>query len=73
MAETLRALAETRNADTAHASEDRELAAGIAECDRKITQYRAALDSGANPAIVAGWIAETEAQNQTQRSSVSSA
>jgi hypothetical protein len=34
----------------------------IAECDRKLTQYRAALDAGASPATVAAWIAETEAE-----------
>jgi site-specific DNA recombinase len=34
----------------------------IAECDRKLAQYRAALDAGASPATVAAWIAETEAQ-----------
>ena len=36
----------------------------IAECDRKLAQYRAALDAGAGPATVAGWIAETEAEKQ---------
>jgi hypothetical protein len=34
----------------------------IVECDRKLAGYRAALDSGANGATVAGWIAETEAE-----------
>jgi hypothetical protein len=34
----------------------------IAECDRKLAQYRAALDAGASPATVAAWIAETEAE-----------
>jgi site-specific DNA recombinase len=34
----------------------------IAECDRKRAQYRTALDSGASPATVATWIAETEGQ-----------
>lgn len=32
------------------------------ECDRKLAQYRAALDSRASPATVAAWIAETEAE-----------
>jgi site-specific DNA recombinase len=39
-----------------------EAALKIAECDRKLAQYRAALDAGANPATVAGWIADTEAE-----------
>ena len=34
----------------------------IAACDYKLTQYRAALDAGARPVTVAGWIAETEAE-----------
>ncbi len=39
-----------------------ETALKIAECDRKLTGYRAALDAGASPATVAAWIAETEAE-----------
>ena len=34
----------------------------IAGCDRKLAQYRAALDAGAEPATVARWITETEAE-----------
>ena len=34
----------------------------IADCDRKLAQYRAALDAGADPATVARWITETEAE-----------
>jgi len=34
----------------------------IADCDRKIAQYRAALDAGGDPAIIARWITETEAE-----------
>ena len=34
----------------------------IAACDHKLAQYRAALDAGASPVTVAGWIAETEAE-----------
>jgi hypothetical protein len=30
----------------------------IAECDRKLTQYRAALDAGADSATVAHWITD---------------
>ena len=44
-----------------HAEED-AIDIKIAECDRKITQYRAALDAGADPATVAGWLTETEAE-----------
>ncbi len=49
MKETLRALAEAQHADPVQESEDGDIAAKIAECDRKLTQYRAALDAGASP------------------------
>jgi len=39
-----------------------EIAAKLAQCDRKLTQYRAALDAGGDPAVVARWIAETQAE-----------
>jgi site-specific DNA recombinase len=41
---------------------DEEAARQIAECDRKLVQYRAALDAGASPATLATWIAEAEAE-----------
>ena len=34
----------------------------IGTCDQKLTQYRAALDSGADPAVVDQWITETQAR-----------
>jgi site-specific DNA recombinase len=34
----------------------------LAACDRKLAQYRAALDAGADPASIAKWITETEAE-----------
>jgi site-specific DNA recombinase len=34
----------------------------LAECDKRLTRYRAALDSGADPAIVTTWIAEVQAE-----------
>jgi hypothetical protein len=37
----------------------------IAECDRKLGQYRAAPDDGGNAATIGKWIAETEAQRAT--------
>jgi site-specific DNA recombinase len=39
-----------------------EISAKITECDRKLHQYRATLDAGADPATVACWITETEAE-----------
>ena len=62
MSQTLRALAEAHQSDAPHKNDDNGAAGKIAECDRKLAQYRAALGAGANPATVAGWIAETEAE-----------
>ncbi|MFJ5599939.1 zinc ribbon domain-containing protein [Micromonospora parva] len=36
--------------------------ATIAACDAKLAQYRAALDAGADPAPVTGWITQTQAE-----------
>ena len=41
---------------------DSEIAARIADCDRKLTGYRAALDAGGDPAFVSRWITETTAE-----------
>jgi hypothetical protein len=34
----------------------------IAECDAKLRQHRAALEAGADPKIITGWMAETQAR-----------
>ena len=36
----------------------------VAECDTKLARYRAALEAGADPAVVTDWIAETQAERQ---------
>ena len=36
--------------------------ATIAACDQKLAQYRAALDAGADPTLVAGWIGQTQGE-----------
>ncbi|GGO14304.1 hypothetical protein [Micromonospora parathelypteridis] len=36
--------------------------ATLAACDAKLAQYRAALDAGADPALVTGWITQTQAE-----------
>jgi site-specific DNA recombinase len=63
LTQTIRDLAATQPAGPARdTSGDEEAARKIAECDAKLTQYRAALDAGASPAAVAAWISETEAE-----------
>ncbi|MEV6370177.1 hypothetical protein AB0L86_25170 [Micromonospora musae] len=34
----------------------------ITECDAQLERYRAALDAGADPTVVTGWIAQTQAE-----------
>jgi site-specific DNA recombinase len=34
----------------------------ITECDAKLERYRAALDAGADPAVVTDWISQTQAE-----------
>jgi hypothetical protein len=36
----------------------------IADCDDRLAKYRAALDAGADPVVVAGWIAEVRRERQ---------
>lgn len=37
----------------------------IAACDRRLAQHRAALEAGADPILVTGWINETQAERAT--------
>ncbi|UWS75370.1 recombinase family protein [Streptomyces noursei] len=58
---TLHAMQQSQRA---HIAAEPDLGAArraIAECDRRLAQYRAALDAGANPTTVAGWISQAEA------------
>ncbi|MEV6302426.1 recombinase family protein [Actinoplanes sp. NPDC051861] len=61
----LRAMADAQyRADLAAHSADDEadnLARTIEDCDAKIERYRAALDAGGDPVLIAGWITETSA------------
>jgi hypothetical protein len=36
----------------------------VSECDAKLARYRAALDAGGDPTVIAAWIAETQAQRR---------
>ncbi|MGG2459728.1 recombinase family protein [Streptomyces sp. RGM 3693] len=45
----------------------------IAECDRRLTQYRAALDAGASLATVATWITQTELTKTTAQQELAAA
>jgi site-specific DNA recombinase len=43
----------------------------IADCDHKLAKYRAALDAGADPAVVAAWITEVTANRATAQAQLS--
>jgi site-specific DNA recombinase len=61
--ETISDLAAVQRAESATPADDRrEAVLMIAESDRKLAQYRARLDAGANPVTVAAWIVEIEAE-----------
>lgn len=60
--ETIAALASAAAADP---SDDTRVAAArkkLVDCDDRIKKYRAALDSGADPVVVAGWLDEVRAE-----------
>ncbi|OJF10745.1 recombinase family protein [Couchioplanes caeruleus] len=63
--DTLRRIADAshRAALAEHQKDDEapRLRTTIAECDAKTVRYRATLDAGGDPALVAGWISETTA------------
>jgi site-specific DNA recombinase len=61
LAGTLRDLVDAQEATKAPVADIEEAKRQIEACDRKLTQYRAALDEGGNVATIGKWIAETEA------------
>jgi site-specific DNA recombinase len=44
----------------------------IADCDRKLNQYKAALDAGADPVLVAGWMKDAQARKAAAAAQISS-
>ena len=59
----LRALADAQHRQVAERAtgtpDHKQLKLTIAECDAKLTQYRAALDAGGDPKVIVEWITET--------------
>ncbi len=43
----------------------------IADCDARLVRYRSALDAGADPVVVAGWVKEVEAERKAAQRSLS--
>lgn len=57
--DTLTALADSQPDRDADPSADERT---VAKCERKIVNYRAALDAGTDPKIITEWIAQTQAE-----------
>jgi site-specific DNA recombinase len=62
--ETCEALAATSGADDADEARIEAAHRKLADCDDRLGRYRAALEGGADGAVVAGWIAEVQAERQ---------
>jgi site-specific DNA recombinase len=62
---TVEALAAAQAPDDAGAARAEAARRKIADCDDRLRKYRGALEAGADPAIVAGWIKESEAERLT--------
>jgi len=60
--ETIRDLVDSQETAKAPVVDTEEAKRKIADCDRKLAQYRAALDEGGSAATIGKWIAETEAE-----------
>jgi site-specific DNA recombinase len=57
---TVRAMLEAQPTGADRISEEARQV--ITACDAKLRQHRAALEAGADPALIAGWMAETQAE-----------
>jgi site-specific DNA recombinase len=72
LAESIEAMYDAQPADDRDSA--RASARGVvAECDRKIARYREALDAGADPVLVTGWIAEVQARRAEAEAQLSGA
>jgi hypothetical protein len=65
--DTIRRMADAQLADDHRLAELETVRAAAAECERKLASYRALVDAGSDPAVVAGWIAETEAKRKVEQ------
>ncbi|MEV4575093.1 hypothetical protein AB0K16_17745 [Nonomuraea jabiensis] len=61
---TIRAMSGAQLADDHRLAELETVRQAVAECERKLTSYRALVDAGSDPAVVAGWIVEPEAKRK---------
>lgn len=60
--DTIQALFEAQADSELTIPAEAHLRAQLAACDAKIARYKAAIDAGGDPAIIAGWITTTQAE-----------
>ncbi|WP_206061002.1 recombinase family protein [Nonomuraea basaltis] len=65
--ETIQAMTDAQLADDHRLAAVESARQAVAECERKLASYRALVDAGSDPAVVAGWIAETEAKRKVEQ------
>jgi len=65
LSHTLEAMLTAQPTPTSHAPALEQARRKIEETNTKLAGYRAALDAGADPAVVTGWIAQTQAEKTT--------
>jgi hypothetical protein len=63
--ETCAQLAQASGPDEAAEAKTEAALRTIVDCDRRLERYRKALDSGADPTVVTGWIAEAQGEKLT--------
>ncbi len=61
---TIEALADAQQPETETDHQRAQARAILASCDTKLARHRAALEAGADPTIVTGWIADVEADRR---------
>ncbi len=59
---TIAAMAAAQAPDDAAAARDEAARKRILDCGKKLAKYRAALEAGTDPSVVAGWVREVEAE-----------
>jgi len=71
--ETCRALAAASGPNDADEASIEAARRKLADCDGRLVKYRAALDNGADPTVVAAWIAEVQGDRLAAERTMSSA
>ncbi|MDH2426429.1 hypothetical protein [Sphaerisporangium sp. TRM90804] len=66
--ETIRTMAAAQLTDDHRLAAVESARQAVADCERKLAGYRALVNAGTDPAVVVGWITETEARRKVEQS-----